>query len=129
VFGVLLQDWTTVHVTGTASVTQSELLWLDVGDFRDIVFWLETRGVLVPLNSIISIYFETSPTKDEGLFQSVASASGEGMSNLAILRALEVNNVALSKWVRWRLAISPTPGTEWGATFRIHCSLNRNRGS
>ena len=129
-FGVMLQDWTTVHVTGTAgTVKQSEPTWVDVGDYRDIVLWLETRGVLIPALQSVQLYYETSPTKDDGLFSTLASQASLAANTRYIDKVLEASNpsVPLSKWVRWRLAVTGSPSTEWGATFRIHCSLNANR--
>ena len=45
-FCALLQDWTTLRFNGsTQSATQSELTWLDVGNYRDVIFWLEVKSI------------------------------------------------------------------------------------
>jgi len=131
VHGVLWQDWTTLRLTGaTNTVTQSEPLWLDVDDYRDAVFWLEVKQLSVGgAVGVLGVY-ETSPSKDEALFRPMTSAFPLGLTSTPYLTSvLEGQNpsVPLSKWIRWRLYLAGTPTAEWGATFRIHCSLNASR--
>lgn len=125
--GVLLQDWTTVLSTSAAdSVIQSELVWLDVDDYRDAIFWLECKTVVLGGASGVVLAYQTSPTKDESLFSSMSVFPLSATSSPFIIKVLEAQDpsVPLSKWVRWRIAVAGTPSSAWGATFRIFCALN-----
>jgi len=130
VHGVLWQDWTTFRLTGaTNTVVQSEPLWLDVDDYRDVVFWLEVKQLSLGGAGAVICAYETSPSKDEVLFLSMSSFPLGLTSTPYLTKVLSAQNPSrpLSKWIRWRLSLSGTPTGEWGATFRIHCSLNRSR--
>jgi hypothetical protein len=130
VHGVLWQDWTTLRLTGTTNtVVQSEPLWLDVDDYRDIVFWLEVKQLALGGAGAVICAYQTSPSKDDALFLSM-SAFPLGLTSTPYLtKVLSAQNptLPLSKWIRWRLYLAGTPTSEWGATFRIHCSLNQSR--
>ena len=129
-YGVLLQDWTTVRLTGaTNTVVQSEELWLDVDDYRDVIFWLEVKHYTTGGAGAVLGSYETAPTKDEALFRSMSSFPLGVGSVPYITKVLAEQNPSfpLSTWLRWRLSIVGTPTTEWGASFRIFCSLNRAR--
>ena len=129
--GVLWQDWTTLRLTGaTNTVTQSEPLWLDVEDYRDAVFWLECKQLSVGGAVGVVCSYETSPSKDEVLFRPMSLFPLAVTSSPFIIRVLEAQgpSVPLSKWIRWRLSLSGTPTAEWGATLRLHCSLNASQG-
>ena len=129
--GVLWQDWTTLRLTGaTSAVTQSEPLWLDVVDYRDAIFWLECRQLSVGGAAAAVLAYETSPSKDEVLFRPMSQFPLAVTSAPFIIRIIDARNptVPLGNWIRWRLFIAGTPTTEWGATLRLHCSLNPSRG-
>jgi hypothetical protein len=131
VYGVLWQDWTTLRLTGaTNTIAQSEPLWLDVDDYRDAVFWLEVKNREIGGAVGVVCVYETSPSKDEVLFRPMTGPFPLAVTSTPyITKVLEAQNpsVPLSKWIRWRLYLSGTPSSEWGATFRIHCSLNASR--
>jgi hypothetical protein len=132
VHGVLWQDWTTVRLTGaTNTITQTEAHWLDVDDYRDVVFWLEVKQYSVGGAVGVLCSYETSPSKDDVLFRPMNGVFLLGVTSTPYLtKVLEKQNPStpLSKWIRWRLFLAGTPTGEWGATFRIHCSLNASRG-
>ena len=130
--GVLWQDWTTLRLTGaTTTVTQSEPLWLDVDDYRDAVFWLECKQVSLGGASAVALAYETAPSKDEVLFRSMSILVLSVTTSPSIVRVLTAQNPTqpLSTWIRWRIFLSGTPTSEWGATLRLHCSLNACRGT
>ena len=130
-YGVLWQDWTTLRLTGTTNVVmQSEPLWLDVDDYRDVIFWLEVKQLALGGAGAVLLSYETSPSKDEALFRPMVGAFPLGVTTSPFLtRVLEAQNptVPLSTWIRWRLFLSGTPTAEWGATLRIHLALNATR--
>ena len=129
--GVVWQEWTTVLLTGaTSTVVQSEPCWLDVDDYRDVTFWLQVRDLSLGGAGAVICAYETSPSKDEALFLSMVSFP-LGLTNTTpyITKVLSPQNpgTPLSKWLRWRLYLIGAPTSEWGATFRIFCSLNSSR--
>ena len=129
--GVLWQDWTTLRLTGaTNSVTQSEPLWLDVDDYRDAIFWLECKQLSVGGAVAVLCSYETAPSKDDLLFRPMSQFPLGLTSVPYITRVLAAQNpsVPLGSWIRWRLFVAGTPTAEWGATLRLHCSLNATRG-
>ena len=125
--GVLLQDWTCVLSSSAAdSIAQSELLWLDVDDYRDAIFWLECKSVVLGGASAVVLAYQSSATKDEALFASMSTFPLGVTSVPFITKVLEAQDPAipLSRWLRWRIQIAGTPSSAWGATFRIFCALN-----
>src|SRR6476660_1331513 len=51
-FDYLVQDWGTFSVAASqSSLVQSELDWLNLGPYSDVVLWCETRGIVVPSGS------------------------------------------------------------------------------
>lgn len=124
--GVLLQDWTCLRASGATTVVQSELLWLDVEGYRDVVFWLECKEVNVGGATAVILSYQTSPTKDDALFSSMSLFPLGVTSVPFITKVLEAQDptIPLSKWLRWRVSLSGSPSSDWGATFRIFCALN-----
>ncbi len=125
--GYLLQDWTTVRTSSSSSfIAQSEPEWLDLDDYRDIVFWLEVKAIVLGGASAVVVRYDTAPSKDELLFSSMISFPMAVVSTPTISKILESQNptIPLCRWLRWRLqATGPT--ADWGATFRIHCAANK----
>lgn len=125
--GVLLQDWTCVRSSTAAdTVAQNELLWLEVGDYRDAIFWLECKSVLLGGAGAVILSYQTAAAKEDALFGSMSTFPLGATTSPYITKVLEAQDPSfpLSKWVRWRMSISGTPSSEWGATFRIFCALN-----
>jgi hypothetical protein len=131
VHGVLLQDWTTLRFTAaTPSVTQSKLTWLDVDGYRDVVFWLEVKGLILGGGTAVVLSYQTSPSRDEDLFGTMTSFPLSVTSTPFITKVLDVQNPTrpLAKWLRWSVRVAGTPSSECGLTFRIHCALNASGG-
>ncbi len=125
--GFLFQDWTTVSSDATSTlVAQSEDGWLDLLDYRDIVFWLDVKSITLGGAAAIAILLETSPSKDERLFMAMDSFPLSLTTTPLIRKVLEAQNpaVPVCQWVRWRLQAAG-PATKWGVTFRLHCAANR----
>ena len=126
--GYLLQDWTTIaSASSTTIITQSELGWLDLLDYRDIVFWLEVKSRTLGGAGGVFMRYETAPSKDDVLFSSMTGAFFVVPTTTPdVHKVIEALNpaVPLCRWVRWRLQAS-APTSDWGATFRIHCAVNR----
>jgi hypothetical protein len=126
--GFLLQDWTTIRSDSTTTlVTQSEPDWLDLLEYRDIVLWLEVAQRNVGGGTDLLMRYETAPSKDEVLFALLVPAFRISVSTTPhIEKILESQNpsVPLCRWLRWSIqGVAPTG--MWGATFRIHCAVNR----
>jgi hypothetical protein len=125
--GYLLQDWTTITSGSTAPiVVQSEVGWLDLIDYRDIVFWLEVKARILGGATAIVMAYQTSPSKDENLFSSMLAFPTSVGATPDVRPIIESLNptVPLCRWLRWQLqATGPT--SDWSATFRIHCAVNR----
>ena len=66
-YSLLLQDWVTIKGTAAvASITQSELAWLDTSSFLDLVTWLQVSET-TPGVTLYCAY-QTAPTKDDARF-------------------------------------------------------------
>jgi hypothetical protein len=129
-YGYILQDWITPIIdTAAIEVVQSESDWMSFQPFQDIVFWLEARSVANGGANSIRLHYETSPSKDFHLFQSMTSVelvSGQGIQVTVSPVIMNSPNtpVPLARWVRWRLERVGDATQNWGACFRIHCAAN-----
>jgi hypothetical protein len=69
-----LQKWTTIQMPSSGSpieVVQDESGWLDLTSDYDIAIWSQVRAA----TNITQMDIETSPTKDDGWFESMAMPS------------------------------------------------------
>jgi len=131
-FGYVLQDWTTIRAqSNTVTVVQNESDWMGFSSFQDMVFWIDTREATLPASSNIALSIQTSPTKDEVLFQTMVTANFAPASYAAGLVTplpkvilAQGPSVPLATWVRWSLALTAGTGA-WDLTFRILVSANR----
>ena len=121
-FGALLQDWLTIEGTttgGSSPIAQTEAFWLDTSDFLDLTTFLQVVSA-----SNVTLQYQTSPTKDETLFESMDSVTlATGVTVGVYLR--DTASYPLSHWLRWQL--TGTSST-WNATFRVWVTLNRPGG-
>lgn len=122
-YGFVLQDWATVGATGVATIIQNESDWLAFSSFQDIAFWIDIRSVSA---GTTTIKLQTSPTKDDVLFQDLTNCSAAvatGSTTISLVKNILSTNpgVPLATWVRWSLATTATSTT----TFRILASANR----
>jgi hypothetical protein len=118
----ILQDWTTIRgASGVSTITQDEDGWLDLAPYQDVVFWLDLKeSTNTPM-----ITFQTSPNKDDALFQALVPGTSlptAGFSAPLVVSALMLNaSVPVARWVRWQL--TATTGT-WDASFRVLIAAN-----
>ena len=116
----ILQDWTALAgpSSTTAPVTQEDGFWLDLAPFQDVVIYLDVREA----SGSPTIAFETSPSKDNTLFQAVASTTLAASSSPTVLRALMLGStVPLARYLRWKITSS---GAAWDASFRAIVAAN-----
>src|ERR1700690_195606 len=98
--------------------------------FQDIVFWADIREVTNPTTGgSVNLVFETSPTKDDGLFtamQTITGITGGGLfTPLPKVILASGPTVPLATWVRWRLHPVGSSTLAWDATFRVLVAANR----
>jgi|SRR5580658_6551661 hypothetical protein len=122
----LLQDWLLVRMpTSTTTITQSEHAWLDLADYRDVVFWYEVKEVSNG-GGTLTIALQTGPSKDEEFFTALVSPTvvvGAG----AIVVHHDWATVPLARWLRWQLIVSGTVTTTPEITFRIWVAVATGR--
>jgi hypothetical protein len=122
----IMQPWQTIRSSSAvASVTQTENCWLDLTPYQDIVAWLEVKEVSVGGGTNVQMAYQTSPTKDDSLFQAVVTAFNvaTGVTTTVMLKD-SVTGVPLCRWLRWQLTVTGTPTSTWDATFRIFIAAN-----
>ena len=118
-----MADWVTLR-SNAATLTplvQTETDWLELEGFRGATMWVQT--IVTDITVSFDIQLQTSPTPDDALFQTMASASVVlgGVTNVVISRAR--NTVTpLAKYLRW--SVVPTGATTWDLTFRMFVCLN-----
>ena len=119
--GTLLQDWVTIRGDSGAgsprvtSIAQSAESWLDLGDFEDLVFFLDVREFT---NASLKLGYETSPIKQDGSFLPMVGpfliAAGQRVD-----RAFSsMCAVPPARYVRWRLS-GPSASGVFDVTFRV----------
>ena len=129
-YGYVLQDWITIRgaLTGAAtSIVQGETGWLGLAAYQDIVFWLDVREFTLGGATNLTMTYETAPSKDDILFQAMATAVNLTTSpNPTVTKIILAQNptVPLGRWVRWKLSTSNATTSTWDATFRILCCAN-----
>ena len=119
----VMQDWITIRGSSNTPVTQGEIGWLDMSAYQDINFWVDVRefsGSTTP-----TLYFQTSPNKEDLLFAAPAGA----MASLTLTLTpsnpyrvlLATASVPIARYVRWQLI---GPNSAWDATFRVLVTAN-----
>lgn len=118
----ILEDWLTVRGPGSDTITQDEGRWLDLEAFQDAVLYLECRNSTSG-GGAPTITFQTSPAKDESLFQSCATASLTASSTPQVVPVLLASAATpLARFLRWQIA--GAVGGTWDATFRLIVAAN-----
>ncbi len=109
----ILQDWAGFAGSSAATnLTQDDGAWLDLASFQDATIYLEVTEVSTPPPTIA---FQTSPTREDGLFQTLASITMSTGSQPNVLRGLMLgSSVPLARYLRWKISA----GAAWDATFR-----------
>jgi hypothetical protein len=126
-YGFPLQKWITIRGQSTvASIIQSESGYLDLMGFQDIIAYLEVREFNLGTGGTnVTLSYQTAPTKDEALFATMTAAVINLATGVTITKMLkETTTVPLSRWLRWKLAITGAPTVSWDANFRISIAAN-----
>ena len=119
----VLQEWITIRgisLTPGQVITQGESGWLDLAPYQDVSFWLDCREFT---GTTPSIAFQTSPNKEDFLFQTMTSVTLTTSPSNPYRNLLGQNpNIPLGRFVRWQLT-GPS-GAAWDCTFRVLVSCN-----
>ena len=111
----VLADWTTAAGPTNSTFTQDESGWLDLAAFQDAVVYLHVTevGANAP-----TIAFETSPCREDALFQPMVSMTMTSAGvQPNVLRAIMLgSSVPLARYVRWK--ITGPVAAAWETTFR-----------
>ena len=105
-----LQDWVTLQAASV--ITQSADSWQDVGEYDDLVFFLEVKQSL----NAPTLYYETSATAEDACFLATCTPFTPAIGLRTDLALATYSPAPPAKYVRWRLV--NTSGT-WQLTFRI----------
>ena len=134
-YSYILQDWTTIESDyQNQRVLQAETDWLSFQPYNDITFWLEVRGINLGGGTGMTMFYDTSPTKDDSLFTAMITngttvALGPPIGAAIVTPVISslvwpTYGIPLGRWVRWRLQGSGDQTANWGANFRILCAAN-----
>jgi len=126
----VLQEWITIRGTSSSTtITQGESGYLDLAPYQDVIFWILCMEAS-PSASTVYMNFQTSPTKEDYLFQPLSTsptspiAMNTSTSSSNPYKVLLVNtpNIPLARYVRWQL--SGPSATPWDVTFRVLVQAN-----
>ena len=125
-YGYLLQDWITIRGTQTGvNIIQSEVDWLSLQPYQDVVMWLEVKSVTLGGLTSITLDYETAPAKDESLFVKMITTTNltaaVSRQDKALLSAA---TVPLARYLRWKIIPNGTVSSEFGVCFRIYVAAN-----
>ena len=123
----VLQEWLTIRGVSTASpgqiITQGESGWLDLAPYQDVSFWLDIREFTPTSPAVPTIVFQTSPIKEDGLFQNMIAPVSLTLTPSNPYRvAITTSQTPVARYVRWQLQ-SP-PSAPWDVTFRVLVSAD-----
>jgi hypothetical protein len=133
---MMLQDWTTAQGT-SSTVIQNASDYLDVSGYQDVAVYLEISQMqnVGFGGAAMNLSLETSPTKDEVLFNSNAPSGNPYLINynFTVVPALGVQSIQYSLWatatdkvlaryLRWKVAFGT--GAQ-SITFRVWLNLNQ----
>lgn len=124
----VFQDWTIARGSGTAPYVQEAKDWLGLSSYQDVVFYLDIRSIQLSPTTGLSWNFQTAPTKDEKLFQTMTTLQISGVPTsvrvLPVITSAGGANPPLATWVRWQIV--PNGGTTtWSTAFRVLVAANR----
>jgi hypothetical protein len=75
----VFQDWITAAGASTTPFVQEAKDWLGLASFSDVVFYLEIKQLVGTPAPGLTWNFQTAPTKDERLFQTLKSYGTSGI--------------------------------------------------
>jgi hypothetical protein len=104
----LLQDWTTVQLAASDSLTQNESDWVDASQFCDVGIYVSTKQITAGVAA--TLHIETSPSRDSELFAPMTGGSITLTATQALITPvivkyqLSTTTAPLARWVRWRFS-------------------------
>lgn len=115
---MLFQDWTVVAgQSASMIVTMPSERWVDLGAYIDGMFYTEISSFTDTYGGIIEL--QTSPTRDESLFKTMATISFNQSSPAVSIIRLADATVPLARWVRWNVSAPSATTNRWDVAFRI----------
>ena len=124
----VFQDWTVARGTGTTPYVQEAKDWLGLSSYQDVVFYLDIRSIQLSPSTGLSWNFQTAPTKDEKLFQTMTTLQIGGVPGnvrvLPVIASAAGANPPLATWVRWQI-VPNNLTTSWSTAFRVLVAANR----
>jgi hypothetical protein len=125
----VFQDWITAAGASTTPFVQEAKDWLGLASFSDVVFYLEIKQLVGTPAPGLTWNFQTAPTKDERLFQTLKSYGTSGIppGGVQVFPAITGTASAptpLATWLRWQI-VATGGTTSWSTTFRVMVVANR----
>jgi hypothetical protein len=89
---------------GTQTRNQSEHVWLDLSEYRDVMIWVDVHEIVLAATTFL-MNFQTSATEDEALFQTIATLNLASVGPGAYVLPVHIDTAAipLARWLRWQL--------------------------
>lgn len=116
---IRLQPWISIGgSTSSVVVTQQESCYVDLTAYTSVVAYAEVSDVAEGG----TITYQTSPTKDETLWQDVTAALSPSVGTNTTIMRYESATVPPARWFRWKCVGS---ASNWRLTFRIWLSCTR----
>ncbi len=113
---LLAQDWITVRGSlTTTGVIQGDESYTDIARFQDVATWTEVSDVA----GSPTLRYETSPTRDDVLFQLFETAASFVPVVGVTVKVFRFASATAppARYFRWKI---PSSGTApWSLTFRI----------
>ena len=131
----LLQDIVTIKGTSAnTSLAQAEHEYLDLAAYQDFTGWVEVLALDSGGAGIATLWLETAPLKDDGLFVPQGSGQTRVVLSVGVVTARNVLNAPMfdnlgrlqiptARWLRWRLDMLGAV-SNWSVTFRIHVAAH-----
>jgi hypothetical protein len=113
---LLVQEYVTIRGTQSTPVIQPRYGWLDLGDYEDVILYLDVREV----TPTPSITFETAPAAIDSAFAQLVApiALSVGVTTVSLFASR--GGISPARFIRWHATGST--GT-WDATFRIWAAV------
>lgn len=118
---IIMQPWLTVRGNGV-TIIQDAGEWLRTAPFQDMFFSIDVREIT---GAGTTVAVETSPNRDDALFQAAVSAFTPLVGNnyKQVLMSNAAIVAPMSEWSRWKVVL-PAGATN-DITFRIVAHGNR----
>lgn len=115
---IMLQDWTVVSGQDYEMVvTMPSERWADLGGYVDVMFFTEISSYSDGYGGVIAL--QTSPTRDESLFKTMATVTFQQSPPAVSIVRFASASVPLSRWVRWQVSAPSATTNRWDVAFRV----------